>query len=169
MSLQPDNNINAQFMVAQARAGKAYYSLFSLSPAEDPQDAKDGKWELRFFVSGKPDDVDAVSPLSNPALHRLLHRHFSTDGKDRPQFESSQGSNMHIARVDSKERAEELAHELMELFEASGISPMVEELQLYKPPGAQKPTPMAVQPIHRDTLAESALRPVIRHGWHFSP
>jgi hypothetical protein len=167
MSLQPDDKFKAQFMVAQARAAKAYYSLLSLTPSMDEK----GQWELRFFVAGKPDDVNAASPLSNSALHGLLNRHFSNDGQDRPLFESDRNSNMHVARVSSKERAEELAHELMELFEAKGISPMVDALQLYKPPGVQKAQPLSFNPLlNRRGREDGALRPLIRrNNWHFKP
>lgn len=160
--------LNAQFMVAQARAAKAYYALHSLS------ETKDGKWELRFYVAGRPDDVDAVSPISTPALHRLMNCHFAADAGVHPRFESEVGSNLHIAHVVSKERAEELAHELMELFEARGISPMDDELQRYKPPSAAKAFPLAVSPLQdnpqnrMNAAKDNALRPVIRrNGWHF--
>lgn len=125
----------------QAVAGTAYYSIFSIEQA--PDDTAPGKWEVLFFVSGSKDDANAQSPLSPAELHKLLNSYYARHGKDKPEFEGELSKNLHLGRVDTKERATALAAELVFIFEDAGFCAMKEQLEKFQPmsPDNSRPKP----------------------------
>ncbi|MDE1153505.1 MAG: hypothetical protein PW788_13295 [Micavibrio sp.] len=138
---KPKSKNAAQF--EQAVAGSAYYSIFSIEPA--PDDVSPGKWEVLFYVSGSKDDVDVTSPLKTAELHRLLKSYYIGTGKEKPLIEGELSKNLHLARVDTKERAERLASELVYIFRDAGLEPMKAEAGAYQPmaPETSRPKPQA--------------------------
>ena len=125
----------------QAVAGTAYYSIFSIEQA--PDDTAPGKWEVLFFVSGSKNDVDAASPLSTSELHKLLNSYYARHGKDKPEFEGELSKNLHLGRVDTKERAQSLAAERVFSFEDTGMHAMKDQLEKFQPmsPDNSRPKP----------------------------
>jgi hypothetical protein len=128
MPHHPKKKLKSDF--DQAIAGTAYYSIFSIEPA--PEDEAPGKWDVLFFVSGAKDDVGATSPLTTKELHRLMNTYYAFCS-DRPEFEGELSKNLHLGRVDSKERAERLACELVFIFKDAGFEPMKEQSGAYMP------------------------------------
>lgn len=125
----------------QAVAGTAYYSIFTIEPAPD----EPGKWDVLFFVSGAKDDVEVTSPLSARELHRLLNTYYAF-AADRPQFEGELSRNLHMGRVDSKERAERLACELVYIFKDAGMEPMKDERSVFVPMAPETSRPLLPPP-----------------------
>lgn len=125
----------------QAVAGRAYYSIFSIEPS--PDDVSPGKWEVLFFVSGSKDDVGTTSPYSPSELHKLINSYYARHGKTRPEFEGELSKNLHLGRVDSRERAEKLASELVFIFKDAGFEAMKEDTGKFQPmsPENSRPKP----------------------------
>lgn len=125
----------------QAVAGRAYYSIMSVEQA--PDDTSPGKWEVLFFVSGSKNDVDVTSPYSTAELHKMLRAYYALHGKGRPEFEGELSKNLHLGRVDTKERAEQLASELVYIFKDAGFEPMKEDTGKFQPmsPENSRPKP----------------------------
>ena len=139
MPHHPKKKLKSDF--EQAVAGDAYYSIFSIEPAPDA----DGKWDVLFFVSGSKDDVSALSPLTQSDIRRLLHQYYAF-AKDKPQYEGEEQRNLHVARVDSRERAERLASELVYILQDAGVSPMREEEGRYVPMAPETSRPDLFHP-----------------------
>ncbi len=133
----------AKSQFQQAVAGRAYYSIFAVEQA--PDDTARGKWEVLFFVSGSKDDVDVTSPLKAAELHRMLNSYYARHGRTRPEFEGELSKNMHLGRVDTKERAEQLASELVFIFKDAGFEAMKEDTGKFQPmsPDSSRPKPKA--------------------------
>lgn len=125
----------------QAVAGRAYYSIYSIEPA--PDDVSPGKWEVLFFVSGSKDDVDVTSPYSASELHKMIDSYYKRHGRNRPEFEGELSKNLHLGRVDTKARAEQLASELVFIFKDAGFEPMKEDTGKFQPmsPENSRPKP----------------------------
>jgi len=136
---KPDKKTKSAF--DQAVAGRAYYSIYAIE--KSPDDTTPGKWEVLFFVSGSKDDVDVTSPLKTSELHRLLDSYYKRHGRNKPEFEGELSKNLHLGRVDTKERAEQLASELVFIFKDAGFEPMKEDTGKFQPmsPETSRPKP----------------------------
>lgn len=139
MPHHPKKKLKTEF--EQAVAGDAYYSIFSVEPAPDAP----GKWDVLFFVSGSPDDVGAPSPLTSADIRRLMTQYYAF-AKDRPEYGGEEQKNLHVARVDSRERAERLASELVYIMQDAGLSPMREEEGRYIPMAPETSGPDIFKP-----------------------
>jgi hypothetical protein len=139
MSRHPKKKLKSDF--DQAVAGDAYYSIFSVEPAPDAP----GKWDVLFFVSGSKDDAGALSPLSEKDIRRLLHLYYAF-AADRPEYQGEEAKNLHVARVDSKARAERLACELVYIMQDAGLAPMKEEKGQYQPMAPETSRPRFHKP-----------------------
>lgn len=139
MPHHPKKRLKTEF--DQAVAGDAFYSIFSIEPAPDA----DGKWDVLFFVSGAKNDVNAPSPLSSADIRRLMNQYYAF-ATDRPEYGGEEQKNLHVARVDSKARAERLASELVYILQDAGLSPMVEEEGKYVPMAPETSRPDIFKP-----------------------
>ncbi|MEZ0223427.1 MAG: hypothetical protein ACAH83_02650 [Alphaproteobacteria bacterium] len=122
----------------QAVAGSAYYCIFSVEPS--PDEEAPGKWDVMFYISGSKDDVKALSPLSSTDVRRLLHLYYAF-AADKPEYLGEESKNLHVARVDSKARAERLASELVYILQDAGLDPMKEDEGLYQPMAPESSRP----------------------------
>lgn len=125
----------------QAVAGDAYYSIFTIAPAADAP----GKWDVKFCVSGSKDDPKALSPLDQKDVRRLLHLYYAF-ASDKPEYRAGDERNAHVARVDSKARAERLACELVYILQDAGLSPMKKDEGKYQPMAPQTSRPRFDRP-----------------------
>jgi hypothetical protein len=120
----------------QAIAGNAYYAIFDVTPAPEAP----GKWDVLFYISGSRDDVSAPSPLGAADVRRLMNLYYAF-ATDRPTYEGEEDKNLHVARVDSRARAERLASELVYILQDAGLDPMVEEEGKYTPMAPESSRP----------------------------
>ena len=139
MPHHPKKKLKSDF--EQAVAGDAYYSIFSVEPAPEAP----GKWDVLFFVSGSPDDVSALSPLTGADIKRLMNQYYAF-AKDKPEYEGEEQRNLHVARVDSRARAERLASELTYILQDAGLSPMREDEGRYTPLAPESSRPEIFKP-----------------------
>ncbi len=125
----------------QAVAGDAYYTIFSVEEAPDAP----GKWDVLFCISGSKDDMEALSPLCPSDVRYLLHRAYAF-AKDKPEYLGEEARNLHVARVDSKARAERLASELVYILRDAGVAPMTEDEGKYMPMAPETSRPDIFKP-----------------------
>ena len=112
----------------QATAGDAFYFIVGVEPAKDAP----GKWDVSFFISGSKDDPTAFSPLMPDDIRRIMKLYYAF-AADKPSYEGQPARNLHVARVDSKARAERLACELVYIFQDAGLDPMKDDEGVYQP------------------------------------
>jgi hypothetical protein len=135
----PKKKLKSDF--EQAVAGDAYYSIFSIEPAPDEA----GKWDVLFFISGSKDDVDALSPLAPADVRHLINCAYAF-AKDKPEYLGEEQKNLHVARVDSKARAERLGSELVYILQDAGVMPMAEDEGKFVPMAPETSRPDIFKP-----------------------
>jgi hypothetical protein len=127
--------------IDQAVAGEAYYAIVTITPAKDAP----GKWDVSFCISGSKDDPEAFSPLKENDVRRLLQLYYAF-AADKPEYKGEESRNLHVARVDSKARAERLACELVYILRDAGLDPMREDKGVYQPMAPEAPLPRFPKP-----------------------
>jgi hypothetical protein len=132
----------------KAAAKKNYYWIFSVeqesSDEYTPEEYKANPWVVNFGVSTDKGDLDdhfdARNHMSVRELKKLLTAPFKGDANP-PLFEFELSKNWHTAHVATKERAEQLASEIVYIFRSNNIQPMDEDENKYvaKIPGTNTP------------------------------
>jgi hypothetical protein len=132
----------------EAAAKRNYYWIFSVEQATTdeytPEEYRKNPWVVNFGVSTDKSDLDdrfdAKNHMSVRELKKLLTAPFK-DNANPPLFEFELSKNWHSAHVATKERAEQLASEIVYIFRSANIQPMDEDENKYiaKIPGTNTP------------------------------
>jgi hypothetical protein len=113
---------------------KAFYRIISVGRSLED----DHRGEVCFFLSGSPQDSQAMCPLSQRKIEALLAKHLGAEAPALELFDR----NHYVAHATTMRRAKQLASELVYAFAAEGVQPMADEPGRFAPKKpAAKATP----------------------------